>query len=192
MTNPDDQLAEYLAGHLTRLHRKKNLRHDLRRRIETNRGDSAPVVAEIRAYLAERPYLRVVAVYSALGGEVDLRTLLDQIGRVWLFPKVEGENLVFYHVKNPEEDLVTGAYGILEPKEGLRRYEIPQVDLFICPGLGFDLRGGRIGRGRGFYDRVLAQARAGAVKLGVCFGFQLVDVVEMEPHDIRMNGVIAG
>lgn len=174
------------------MHRKKSLRLDLRRRIEMNRGDSAPVVAEIRAYLDERPYLRVVAIYSALEGEVDLRSLLDQIGRIWLFPKVEGEDLVFYHVKDPLEDLVVGAFGILEPKEGLKKYEIPQVDLFVCPGLGFDLRGGRIGRGRGFYDRVLAKARTGAVKLGVCFGFQLVDVVEMEPHDIRMNGVIAG
>ncbi len=192
MTNPDDQLAEYLAEHVTRLHRKKSLRHDLRRRIEMNRGDSSVVVSEIREYLAERPYLRIVAIYSALEGEVDLKPLLDQIGRVWLFPKVEGEDLVFYHVKNPTEDLVIGAFGILEPKEGLRKYEIPQVDLFICPGLGFDLRGGRIGRGRGFYDRVLEKARVGAVKLGVCFGYQLVDAVEMEPHDIRMNGVIAG
>jgi len=194
VTNPDDMLAEYLAAHTTRLHRKRVLREDLRRRMNVNIGHSAGVVKEIVRYLQERPELRVVALFSALPGEVELHSLLDKIGRIWVFPKVEGEELVFYQVIRVGQDLKIGEYDILEPKEGLKRYEIPEIDLFLCPGLGFDLKGGRIGRGRGFYDRVLEKARSGAVKLGVCFGYQLVDEteMEMEAHDIRMNGVIAG
>jgi 5-formyltetrahydrofolate cyclo-ligase len=192
VTNPDDKLAEYLAPYTTMLHRKRKLRLDLRRKLEIGGVDPAPVVGELQAYLDERPFLRVIATFSPLKGEIDLLPLLRRSDRTWVFPKVEGAELGFYHVKNPLEDLVPGAFNILEPREGLERYPAERIDLFLCPGLGFDTHGGRIGRGMGFYDRVLERARPDAVKLGVCFGFQLVDEVDMEDHDIRMNGVIAG
>lgn len=192
MTNPDDLLAEYLAEHTTKMHRKWKLRQDLRRRIEVNEGDSSVVVREVRVYLAERPNIVVVAIYSALPGEVDLQSLLEDTERAWVFPKVVGSELVFYHVKSVEKDLVIGSFGILEPKGNLERVEISEVDMFLCPGLGFDHSGARIGRGQGFYDRILAKARPDAVKLGICFGFQLVNKIDTEDHDIRMNGVIAG
>ncbi|MFD2256352.1 5-formyltetrahydrofolate cyclo-ligase [Luteolibacter algae] len=193
MTNPDDRLAEYLAGDLTRKHRKVLLRQELRRKIDDHGpGDSDNVVAEIIAYLRERTYLHVVAIFAALPGEVDLRSLPKAIGRVFVFPKVVENHLVFFRVNSFEEDLELGAYGILEPKDGLEVVAVEKIDLFLCPGLGFDLKGGRVGRGKGYYDRVLEKARAGAVKIGVCFGYQLVDEITMEEHDIRMNGVIAG
>ncbi len=194
VTNPDDMLAEYLAGHTVRMHRKRKLRQDLRRRMEINTGNSAVVAREVANYLDGRPELKVVAVYSALPGEVDLKSLTEMEGRVWVFPKVEGADLVFYQVGNVSRDMEVGAFGILEPGNGLARVDIAKIDLFLCPGLGFDLKGGRVGRGRGFYDRALAKSRPGSVKLGVCFGYQLVDEteMEMESHDIRMNAVIAG
>ncbi len=192
MTNPDDLLAEHLAAYTTKAHRKRVLRRDLRYRIDMNDGDSSAVVNEVRKYLAERPNLVVVSIFSALPGEVDLSALLEDRSRTWVFPKVEKEELVFYHVKQPSQDLVPGAYGILEPRKRLKRFEPPQIDLFLCPGLGFDHSGARIGRGKGFYDKILANARPDAVKLGVCFGFQLVNKIDTEEHDIRMNGVIAG
>ncbi|MEP2774484.1 MAG: 5-formyltetrahydrofolate cyclo-ligase [Luteolibacter sp.] len=186
-------LARHLAKHVAKLNIKKHLREELRSRIEEHgQGDSQGVVEELAEYLREKPYLKVVAVYAALPGEVDLRALLGMVNCIWVFPKVEGEKLAFYQVKSFEEDLTPGAYGILEPKDDLNRIEIARIDLFLCPGLGFDVHGGRIGRGRGFYDRMLEHARPGAVKLGVCFGYQIVDEVEMEQHDVRMNGVIAG
>lgn len=185
MTNPDEILAK--------LHIKKRLREELRLRIEENgEGNSEAVAEEVAGYLRERPYLKVVAVYAALPGEVDLKALPSLVECVWVFPKVEGEELTFFQVNSFEEDLTLGAYGILEPREGLEVMEISRIDIFLCPGLGFDAGGGRIGRGRGFYDRMLERARPGAVKLGVCFGHQMVSNVEMEHHDVRMNGVIAG
>lgn len=193
MTNPDDKLAEYLGGEVTRFHRKKKLREELRRRISDHGdGDSHRVVGEIETYLRERPAVRTVALFAALPGEVDLRCLCADTGRVWAFPKIASDELVLCRVRSYEEDLAPGAYGIREPREGLEEVGIAEVDLFLCPGLGFDLQGGRIGRGRGFYDRILRRARPDAVKLGICFGFQIVDEVEMEEHDVRMNGVIAG
>lgn len=192
VTSPDDLLAEHLAEHMTKTHRKRKLRQQLRERIETNEGDSSAVVSEIREYLAERPNIAVVAIYSAMPGEADLHMLLEDKSRIWVFPRVTGNDLVFCRVKSLAEDLVTGAFGILEPRNKLKPYAISKIDLFLCPGLGFDRAGARIGRGRGFYDRILAKARPDAVKLGVCFGFQLVEKIDIEEHDIRMNGMIAG
>jgi 5-formyltetrahydrofolate cyclo-ligase len=165
----------------------------MRRRISGNPGaDSAAAVKEVAAYLSGRPELRVVAVFAALPGEVDLRTLPGEIERVWVFPRVEAGDLVFHEVRDFDEDLEKGAYGILEPRADLPRVEIGNVDIFLCPGLAFDAKGGRLGRGKGFYDRMLGQARPDAAKVGVCFGFQLVDGIVMEGHDVRMDAVIAG
>lgn len=185
-------LAEHLAGGLTRRLRKRTMRSELLRRMEGPTGDSANIIREIATYLEDKPHLKVVSLFAALSGEVDLRRLPSEIQRVWVFPKVEGEELTFHRVEDPERELTAGTYGIPEPIAGLKRVGIEEIDLFLCPGLGFDLHGGRIGRGKGFYDRALGAARAEAVKLGICFGHQLVDEVVMEEHDIRMNGVIAG
>ena len=66
------------------------------------------------------------------------------------------------------------------------------IDVFLCPGLAFDLRGGRLGRGRGFYDRALALTGPGAYRIGICFSWQIVEDVHCEPHDVPMDEVIRG
>lgn len=193
MTNPDDKLAQYLGGHLSKFQRKEQMREELRRRLANNEdGDCLSVVREIAVYLEERPKLQIIAIFAALPGEVDLRALTAEVDRVWVFPKVVGEDLVFYQIRSFEDDMSPGAFGIMEPRDGLEEIEINRVDLFLCPGLGFDLKGGRIGRGKGFYDRMLEKARPDVTKLGVCFGYQIVEEVVMNDNDVRMNGVIAG
>lgn len=192
-TNPDDLLAKRLAGDAIASVRKEALREELRRKISDNVDwDFRRVVEEVAKFLKGKPELEVVAAFAALPGEVDLRSLTEEVGRRWVFPRVTGKELVFYEVGNYREDMVKGAFGIMEPRDELVAVGVREIDLFLCPGLGFDTRGGRIGRGRGFYDRTLGQARKDAVKMGVCFGQQIVEEVEMEAHDVRMNGVIAG
>lgn len=100
--------------------------------------------------------------------------------------------MIFQQVTDAKKELRPGAFGILEPTKRLPLVLPDEIDLFLCPGLGFDTHGGRIGRGKGYYDSVLAAARPDAIRLGICFGYQLVDEVPMEDHDIRMHGVIAG
>jgi 5-formyltetrahydrofolate cyclo-ligase len=191
-TNPDDLLATHLAGEMTKPFRKKAMREELRQKIAERTGDSARVVRQIVEYLGERTHVRVVALFAPMPGEVDLLTLTKMVEKIWAFPKVTADGLVFQQVSNVEKDLRPGAFGILEPKKRLPVVLTDEIDLFLCPGLGFDTRGGRIGRGKGFYDAALAAARPDAIRLGICFGFQLVDEVAMEDHDVRMHGVIAG
>jgi 5-formyltetrahydrofolate cyclo-ligase len=64
-------------------------------------------------------------------------------------------------------------------------------ELILVPGLAFSPSGSRLGRGGGFYDRLLGTRAGGAFKLGICFGFQVLEAIPTEPHDARMNRVIS-
>lgn len=145
------------------------------------------------SWLRDRPALRTVATYSALPGEVDLSAAIRLYPEIrWVFPKVASSHLTFHRIENFAAELISGSFGILEPADHLPMVPIPEIDAFICPGLAFDPRGGRLGRGRGYYDRILADARGDALKLGVCFEFQRVEDTFAEAHDIHMDHVIAG
>jgi len=101
-------------------------------------------------------------------------------------PRVDGEALMIHWVADREE-LVIGRFGILEPRADAPPAGI-SFDLILVPGIAFDRNGGRLGRGRGYYDRFLACA-SGFVS-GVCFDDQLVSEVPCEPHDARMDAII--
>lgn len=149
--------------------------------------DSDPAGAALAKWLLARPGLRTVAIYSALPGEVDLTALRHHHPQLnWVYPKVRGHHLTFH----PGDQLHSGAHGILEPADGSPEVPLDQIDAFLCPGLAFDKSGHRLGRGRGFYDRLLAQARPDALKIGVCFPFQIVPDTFPEPHDVIMDEVI--
>jgi len=172
---------------------KKRQREELRRIASLHHAaDSVAVVEKLVVELERYSDARIVAAYMALPGEVDLRGLFGRVKKEWVFPRVRGEELHFYRVNNIDKDMQIGAFGIMEPIDGLEEVAVEEVDVFLCPGLGFDRKGGRIGRGRGFYDRILKQSKPAAVKMGVCFPFQIVDDIVMEAYDVRMDGVIYG
>jgi 5-formyltetrahydrofolate cyclo-ligase len=79
-------------------------------------------------------------------------------------------------------------FGIGEPT-GPEFTDLESIDMIIVPGVAFDREGNRMGRGRGFYDRLLSTTPH-AFKVGVAFGFQMVEQVPTEPFDIKMNKVI--
>lgn len=140
-------------------------------------------------WLAARPQLHVIGVFSPLPGEIDLsRLILSRTDLHWAYPKIgsDGITLTFHSGDN----LASGAFGILEPADNSPEIAVGEIDAFICPGLAFDERGGRLGRGRGFYDRMLEKARPGTPKVGICHGFQMVPETFSEPHDILMDFVI--
>jgi 5-formyltetrahydrofolate cyclo-ligase len=93
------------------------------------------------------------------------------------------------------DDLSPGTLGILEPKAELRaerdlQATVEEIDLFVIPGLAFDRHGGRLGYGKGYFDRLLTGARPDALLAAVAFECQLIDAVPMLPHDIRVDMVV--
>lgn len=148
--------------------------------------DSTGPSEALHRWLLAHPGLRTVAVYSPLPGEVDLSVAVTDPSIRWVYPKVRGDHLTF-HSGN---DHHPGAFGILEPHDDSPEVPLQEIDAIVCPGLAFDRNGGRLGRGRGFYDRLLAKARPDTIKLGICFPEQLVADTFSEAHDVRMDEVL--
>lgn len=132
-----------------------------------------------------------VALFASLSDELPTRPVFDAAlarGKLALFPRVEGDRLVFAPLAR-WKDLRPGRYGVAEPPHDVAA-RVPDA-LVLVPGVAFDARGGRLGRGGGYYDRTFAfDAEPGLLLLGVGYAFQVVDAVPEERHDRRMDGVM--
>lgn len=85
------------------------------------------------------------------------------------------------------DDLIKGAYNIPEPRY-IKSAKAEDIDVILVPGLAFDRSGGRMGFGKGYYDRFLSESRG--VKIGLCYDFQLRDKIPTESHDVPMDFII--
>lgn len=115
-----------------------------------------------------------------------------EAGKRVVVPKVQGRRLALFEVNDPARELAPGAFGVLEPKPGaLRPVAVERLDLVLVPGLAFDRRGHRLGRGEGYFDRLLARLPKSTPTIGVCYDFQRVDRLPNEPHDQAVGAVIS-
>lgn len=133
-----------------------------------------------------------VALYANFRGEVPTSGLIRHglaAGKVVLLPAVAERGLVFRQISG-EADLLPGRFGIPEPVRSCKIFVPEAIDLFVIPGVAFDLQGYRVGYGRGYYDRALHRFESGGKLIGVCYDFQLVDEIVGEPHDVIMDWVI--
>jgi 5-formyltetrahydrofolate cyclo-ligase len=87
-----------------------------------------------------------------------------------------------------EQDLVPGKFGIAEPKTTCPPTDLSTLDLVLAPGVAFATDGSRLGRGKGYYDRLLEQVKA--IKIGVCFDWQVLSRIPCDGHDISMDYVV--
>lgn len=102
---------------------------------------------------------------------------------------VDGETLELREYRG-EHTLAGGAFGILEPG-GESFTDFSRIDLAVIPGVAFDAHGNRLGRGKGYYDRLLQRLAPYKVPtLGMCFDFQKLPSVPAEPHDIAVDEVL--
>lgn len=134
---------------------------------------------------------RVVMLYSALPDEVDVSLLIEkawQEGKHVLLPKVTGDAEMEVQTVGPDTPFAAGAFGINEPI-GRKFQDFSAIDLAIVPGMAFDFRGNRLGRGKGYYDRFLPSLTH-AFMLAVCFPYQHVEAVPADSHDCRMDAVV--
>jgi len=173
---------------------KQSMRNRMRLALAAaGAGDLRAWSEGMRSALLESPLWRkagTVFLYAPMTDEPQLLLPWVTDKRVAL-PRVEGECVRFFEIPSAAV-LRPGKFGILEPPDDAREVFVRGGDLIVVPGLAFDARGGRLGRGAGYYDRFLASAPADAVTLGVCFPFQIVDAVPREPPDIAMKWLLDG
>lgn len=134
-----------------------------------------------------------VALYCGIAPEVITRSFLKKIlkdKKVYL-PQTDPvrKNLKLRRVRMIPADLRKGPYGIMEPKVSCPVRSAARMDLILVPGVAFDRQGGRLGRGAGYYDRLLRKARR-VPKIGLCFREQLVKKIPVKQHDMSVDRVI--
>ncbi len=136
---------------------------------------------------------RTVMLFIPLPDELNLLPLVDQaLGRhkVVLLPRFDAVTGIYEaaQVTNLARDLVRGPFGVTEPRADCPAVSVKQLDVTLVPGLGFDRVGRRLGRGKGHYDRLLADA--GGSFWGVGHDCQLVPEIPGEPHDVALNCIV--
>lgn len=139
------------------------------------------------AALEEFTKAKTVCVYMNAFNEVQTSYIVDECkkySKTVVVPVVDGDNIYLSPLKG---ELRKGAFGIQEPCSN-EKFPKEVVDIFAVPGLAFDSRGGRVGFGRGYYDKLLDGTWA--VKVGLSYGFQLTDGICCDNHDILMDYII--
>jgi len=145
----------------------------------------------------------LILAFCSMANEVDTHEILSvALGEAKTVgvPRVEGNDLIFHHIRSlaNEEEFTGGYCGIKEPAPSLPLLDFSSMGsqkcLIITPGLAFDRKKNRLGRGKGFYDRFLAQVRKyhglRIFTVGVCFAEQLLEYVPVGDHDHPVDGVI--
>lgn len=129
-----------------------------------------------------------VSAFLAMPGEIDLSPLFDRLpGWRWVLPRVEpGWRLSFRDRDIPRE---VHRFGMSQPMDQGPEIPLVEIDLFLTPGLAFDLAGGRVGNGAGYYDRALAQKRRDAETVGITIDRRILDRIPMMAHDQRMDWI---
>ena len=129
-----------------------------------------------------------ILLYHSLPDELSTAALIDywHLRKRIFLPRVCGLELEILPYNG--NNLKRGAYNIKEP-QGDNLYKISDIDLIIVPAIAFDHNCNRIGRGKGYYDRLLSDLTA--VKIGIGYDFQLIEEdIAVEPHDICLDMVI--
>ena len=132
---------------------------------------------------------KTVLFYHSLSDEVNTHQFIEEwcLKKQLLLPVVVGEELELRLFQNMNE-LKIGSFGIAEPTGPLFT-DYAKIDFVAVPGMAFDRNGHRLGRGKGYYDRLLPKL-TNAYMAGICFPYQVVDEVPVEPTDITMDGII--
>ncbi len=131
---------------------------------------------------------KVVLAYYSMADEVNTHELIKKhrLQKQFLLPMVNNDELIVKKYVS-EESMQTSGFGIKEPT-GETFLEYDKIDLVIVPGVAFDRALNRMGRGKGFYDRLLPKIKA--PKVAVCFDFQLMEKIPANRGDIKMNMVV--
>lgn len=150
----------------------------------------------VSGHLAEWTHFqaaRKIFGYLAFGNEVDIDEVLHSAlmqGKDVYIPYIAAEDNIMRLVRFKSfDEIVTGRYGIRTIKDPEFLLCPNEIDLVLTPGLSFTKSGGRMGLGKGYYDRFLAQAKA-AIKIGVTLTPQIVENLPLESHDVMVDFLV--
>ena len=181
------------------LERKEILRRESRIRMRERAESAHPSEAGNRAqehFLREFPPRagKTAALYCALAGEVPterIRRAYLAAGARLYYPRVTGKGTLAFYPHREGDGWETGPYGIPEPSipPGVDP-RLSGWDIVVVPGLAFDRRGNRLGRGFGYYDRFLGGLPEVVPRVGLAWAGQLVPGVPVDAWDVPVHALV--
>lgn len=176
---------------------KQAIRQTMRMQLrEVTPAACASLVSNLKHFAASWPPNLAVALYGGLRGEPDLLTdflpRLVQSGHRAVLFAIEHDQLIPKQISS-SADLIRSSIGALEPAPNCPSVEIAALDIIIVPGLAFNPHtGDRLGRGGGYYDRLLACPACKAHRIALAHEFQLISEIPRESHDQRVHKILTG
>jgi 5-formyltetrahydrofolate cyclo-ligase len=171
---------------------RRVLRAEGKRHSAEERGSLSTELCKILAAQSAWQNAESVLFYMPMVDEPDIRPLMTAAlaeGKSIALPRRSGEEDRYMACRiNGLQELQSGAYGIPEPLLACPVLELNKLDFLLIPGVGFSLNGRRLGRGKGHYDRLLAEAMG--LKCGVAFDWQVTVEVPTERHDILLDCIV--
>ena len=180
--------------------KKQEIRNEITRRIAEQ--DPDVLVAKTKA-IEERLFefanyleARIALLYMPIAPEVDTREIVQRsymYNKIIVLPAFDAQSyqMTLMKVDDPDKDLVEGPRGNLEPNpKRCKAVPIDCLDIAIIPGVAMDEKGGRLGSGKGYYDRLIPDLPITTRKVGLVFEDQIVPAVPMESHDKHVDIVV--
>lgn len=170
---------------------KEEIRSRIKARKALLTDDERRSAAEAVFSVLERSVAFMMAdnilMYHSLPDELSTHAFIEKWHdrKHFFLPRVNGVNLEV--LPYDRSSLRLGAFQIEEP-DGNDVADISSIEVVVVPGVAYDRAGNRVGRGKGYYDRLLASTRA--TKIGVGYDFQLVDEIDADPHDVVMDVIV--
>ena len=178
---------------------KHGLKAGLRKEIRAALERISPAVRAVESIeLCDRLEAQLrsahtILFFAPLPNELDIWPLMEKFlaaGKTCALPFFDSASQTYStrRVQNLAADIAIGKFGVREPAPNCPEIPPEKFDLILVPGVAFDWNGNRLGRGQGFYDRLLA--KSGGMKCGVGYDFQLIGKIPAEPHDARVNFIV--
>ena len=174
----------------------------LARNAQVNKEEISAIICQRIIELPEYQQAKTVLWYVHCRSEVRTLSALSrelQGNRRIVVPYCtvdeNGEKCLGLWLLKSIDELQPGMWNILEPAKTRwqaadRQIQADELDLVLVPGVAFDVSGGRLGNGAGYYDRLLSQVRTDTLRIGVCYESQIVTKVVRQAHDVLMDRVI--
>jgi len=155
---------------------------------ETQKQKDAGLVFQKIELLPEFKAAKTILLYWSCSGELPTHTVVEKwsADKEILLPSVQGDELLIKRFSK-DQKMKKGCLGIWEPE--ISENFIGKIDLVIVPGIAFDLKKNRLGRGKGYYDRFFDRNK-NIKKWGVCYEFQLLPSIPARNKDVRMDKII--
>ncbi len=153
---------------------------------------SAAICRAITELVRASPAVHTIASFVALPSEPDLSALhIDLPNHRIVYPRSLAGGEMHFHQVSDLNQMEPGFYAIPQPLDTPDTLIAPsEIDLFLCPGFAFTKSGKRLGKGGGYYDRLLAQRAPSSRLIGVCFHQQVILILPTEDHDIQVDQLI--